>query len=134
MIHTLFLFMPEANHTGVQRDLALRPPRLNTLHPGNVLIRPGRRRFPLVGSLSQWDRLLGGEHIGFERGAHINPALALQIGACCPVEKATILEPQIACAQHRCLLQQGTTQGDIVHLDRRQGHLRQETGTIEQRP
>src|SRR4029450_614542 len=29
---------------------------------------------------------------------------------------------------------QGTTQGHIVHLDRRQGHLRQETGTVEQRP
>jgi len=52
---------------------------LNAVHPGNALIGSGGVRLPLGCHLGQLDRLLRRSHIGFERGDHLDLALALHV-------------------------------------------------------
>jgi hypothetical protein len=53
---------------------------LHPAHKGKTLIGPGGMGLPLVRPLGQVARLLRRSHIGFERGDHIDPALALHVG------------------------------------------------------
>jgi hypothetical protein len=91
---------------------------LYATHQSNRLGGPGGMWRPLVGHRGQLNGLLRRQHIGFKRDDDIDLALALERGERRSIEKASIFEEQIPSPQHRRLLQQGTAQDQIVHLDR----------------
>jgi len=70
----------------------------------------------------------------FQRHNHVDVALLLQKGHRFAIHKATIFSEHIARSQHWCGVEKQTTYGQIVHVNRAQAHLRDQTRIVQQGP